>query len=621
MHHLITTVLMFPLWFSLTQQEPLTMEHIGMSGRLELAEESAQVLRVGYDQLTIAERAQLANEVCRDTGERAQVLLLEWLARETDVYVQGAILDALRETTLDTVPEKTIRPFLTAPNAHVQNSAMRLYGLLPTADFAYLGTLCQESNNPGFKIALFEALVQRNDTAFQSFPLTLLLKYRTSNDQVACAALRAALSAPGGRDADVNHWQAVAAESEHIAVRAAAASDAHVNNATIALKLAGDSQPAVRMAVFQSYQDGTDDALRHLLGLPADKDPVVRTAKVDLLRRLPQIHDFPEIRVLLRDSFADAAQQVREAAEAVLSGENMPRELALALTAEALESNHDSARLIAYRQICDRKFSELLEATRARIFAETRPENICAALTAFFTLETPGESADLAFLQPYTTHRSPYVRATVAHALGKLRVPESEPLIIRLATEDAEMMVKAHAFEAMGFFPQRVFLPYLEECFANREGSSNAARARAAACWATPRIHPETEEDFEFISQIAADMYHLATKPTIPEAMGMLVFDGNHVIANAIVSLARLSILYPDRDNLAYSGKKLLKLYDTAGKNPGQIPESVPTTDSLMDITRQGLQFLDGAECTQAALRPVPILLTLDYSRNEEESP
>ena len=91
MHHLITTVLMFPLWFSLTQQEPLTMEHVGMSGRRELAEESVQILRDGYDQLTVAERAQLANEVREDTGERAQVLLLGQVATDAVVEVANVV--------------------------------------------------------------------------------------------------------------------------------------------------------------------------------------------------------------------------------------------------------------------------------------------------------------------------------------------------------------------------------------------------------------------------------------------------------------------------------------------------------------------------------------------------
>ncbi|MBR6471983.1 MAG: HEAT repeat domain-containing protein [Victivallales bacterium] len=608
----------FPLWFTLTQQAPLTLSQVSVHGNRELSANSATVLQAGYGQLTMAERAKVAYEIRKDTSGRAQALLLKWLEQETDPYLQGAILGALRDTSLDAIPEKAIRPFLAADNAHVQNAAMRLYGLLPAADFACLESLCRKSLNPGFKVALFEILPRRQDTAFKAFPVELLLENKDSVDlTVASAALRAALSAPGNRNSEVDHWQALAAEDKHVVMRMAAASDAHVNNTAIALKLAGDSQATVRMAVFQNYQDGTDDALRRLLRLPADADPAVRTAKVELLCRLPQIRDLPEIHALLLASFADDTLQVREAAEAVLSGENMPRELALSLTADALNSAKDEARLIAYRQIAARQFSELLEDVRARIHAETHPENISAALTAIITLKTPGDAADLAYFQPYTVHRSPYVRAVAAHALGKLQVPGSESTIIRMATEDQSEMVQAYAFEAMGFFPQRVFLPHLEKCFSNRNGDSFAAQARAAACWATPRIriHPEDEEDVGYIDRIAYSMFYLTTKPTIPEGMGMLVFDRDHVIANAMVATARLIELYPKRDSLVYNGKKMLKKYLETDLGAVQSQDAVPVTESLKDVARQAMQSMAGEECTTAALQPAAIPVTLDNLR------
>ena len=624
MTQLYSFVLLFPLWFSLTEQAPLTTEQFSLYAPQELSDQNVQVLQAGYAQLTPAERSRTIYEIRRDSSSRAQKLLLKWLRGETDIFVQGAILEALEDTSLDTIPEKTIRPFLTASNTFVQNYAMRLYGKLPSADFSYLNTLCGESANPGFQIALFETLVQRSATAFEKFPVSTLLKFENSPDlQVANAALRAALSAPGSRASEVEHWQSAAAESKQVSTRAAAASDPHVNSAAIALKLAKDPHSAVRLAVYQSYQDGTQDALRHLLGLPPDPDPAVREAKVNLLCRLPQIPDLPEVHSLLLAAFEDSTSQVREAAEAVLSGENMPLALAYDLTAKALDSSHDSARLIAYRQISARKFSELLEPTRSRVSRETLSENIVAALDVIITLKQAGDPADLEYFRPYAAHRSPLVRAITAHAFGKLQVPGSEPLIIQLATKDSNASVRAHAFEAMGFFPQRVFLPYLEQCFENRDGGQDAARARAAACWATPRIRPANEKDFEIIDQIARNMFILATKPTIPEGMGMLVFDRNHVIANAILAMARLIKLYPDRPIPLNLCKEMLGVYQGQMREdqPNAFSQkiSVPLTEALIDVVRQTQQFIDDEECTTAPLKPSRFSVTIEYYEAPKE--
>ncbi|MBQ4480752.1 MAG: HEAT repeat domain-containing protein [Victivallales bacterium] len=624
MIHLSSIVLLFPLWFSLTEQAPISLEQIVLHASQELSEQSVQVLQDGYAQLTPAERSRTAYEIRTDSSSRAQKLLLGWLRSEKNLFVQGAILEALEDTNLDTIPENAIRPFLSAPDASLQNYAMRLYGQLPSADFSYLDTLCNDSGNPGFQIALFEALVQRSDTAFENFPIATLLKFKKSPvPQVADAALRAALSAPGSRNSEVEHWQAVASQSEQASTRAAAASDLHVNTDTIALKLAKDPHVSVRLAVYQSYRDGTRDALRHLLGTSPDLDPAVREAKVNLLRRLPQIPDLPEVHSLLLAALADSFSQVREAAEAVLSGENMPRGLAYDITAEALDSSHDTVRLAAYRQISAREFRELLETVRSRIAMEKNSENIVAALNVVITLKPAGDPADLEYFRPYAAHRSPLVRAIAAHAFGKLQVPGSEPDIIQLATKDSNSSVRAHAFEAMGFFPQRVFLPYLEQCFANREGTQDAARARAAACWAAPRIQPATEQDFAIIDQISTNMFILATKPTIPEAMGMLVFDRDFVIANAILAIARLSKLHPDHPIPLAHGKNILELYQKA-ENGGQQNAfantvSIPITETLSDVIRQTRQFLGDEECTTAPLKPSRLSITLDYFKPHEE--
>ena len=620
---LATYVLLFPLWFSLTQQAPLTPKQLTIHGPTELSEKLAQILVAGYDQLTFAERSQLVYEIRRDCGPRAQRLLLGWLKQEKDPFVLSALLNSLGFTKLETIPESAVRRFLTAGNAMVQNAAMRLYGRLPEADFAYLATLCQETTDPGFQIALLEAVAARGDTAFATFPSATLLQFANgaASPAVEAAALKAALSNPGKRDAEFIHWQSEAAASTNVILRCAAASDAHVNSFTPASTLAHDSEPAVRMAVFQAYQDGTSEELQKLLGLSADSDPAVRTARVELLGRLDVIPDLPVVRRILLEGFADDWAQVRTAAETVLSGENMPRELALELATAALAAPGDSSRLIAYRQIIARQFSELLEAVRIRLPQETLPENIAAGLRVIIALKAPGDAADLDYLRPFIAHKSPLVRGAVAEALGKLQVPGSEPIIIQFATQDKNENVQAYAFESMGFFPQRAFLQTIAERFQNRNGSSDAERSRAAACWAAARIQPSTPEDLEAIDQIAYSIFYLCTQPTIPQGMGMIVFDSTEVICNGLVATARLMKLYPDHEALIENGRKLLNIYKTPLSEvvtTSSSGMSVPVEEVSTSVAQQALQFLNDEECTQTALNIQDFAPILSWKKADE---
>ena len=605
-----TVVLLFPLWFSLTQQAPITNQQLCIQGPALLSAQLAQVLQQGYDQLTAAERAQLVYEIRTDSGERAQQLMLEWLKKESNVMVQAAIFNALGATNLATLPEAAVRPFLTAENALVQNAAMRLYGKLPAADFTYLDKLCRESANPGFLIALMEGLCARGDTAFETFPVTTLLQFANgaASPEIEAAALRATLSKPGKLDAEFIHWQATAAASPNVLLRCAAASDAYVNARTPAPDLARDPEPAVRRAVFQAYRDGTLEELQRLLGLPTDADPAIREARLQLLGRLPEIPDIPEVRRILLEGFADSWAQVRTAAEAVLGGENISRELALELTTAALAASADSSRLIAYRQVVARQFSELLEPVRNRLPQETLSENLEAAVQVIVALQPPRLPADLEYLRPYAEHKSPLVRCAVMDAFGRLQTPDSEPIIIRHALKDDNPTVQAHAFEAMGYFPQRVFLPALAECFKNRNGSADAERARSAACWATPRIQPSTAEDLELIDQIAYSIFYLCTQPTIPQGMGMLMFDSNLVISNGLVATARLMKLYPEHEALIENGRKLFELYSTtleelAKQPPRSQGMNAPVNEINNSVARQARQFLADEAFTQEELQ------------------
>lgn len=602
-----TVLLLFPLWFTLTQQAPLTQKQLLVHGPTRLSEELAQTLQAGYDQLTIAERSQLVYEIRRDYGDRAQALMLGWLKQDSDPFVLGAIFNSLGFTKLETIPEGAIRPFLTATNAMVHNAAMRLYGKLPSADFAYLATLCQESTDPGFQIALMEALTVRGDTAFETFPIETLLKFANgaASPEVEAAALKAALSKPGRQDAEIIHWQSTAAASNNVVLRCAAASDAYVTARTPAITLARDREPAVRTALFQSYRDGMFDELQQLLALPADADPAVRAARLELLGRLTTIPNLPEVRRILLEGFADSWAQVRDTAEAVLGGENMPRELALELTTTALAAPTDSSRLIAYRQIISRQFTELLEEVRNRLPLETLSENIAAGIRVIIALKAPGDVGDLEYFRPFTVHKSPLVRGAAVEAMGKLQIPGSEPIIIQLATEDESDNVQAYAFESMGFFPQRVFLQTIAERYQNRSGASDVARSRGAACWAAARIQPATKEDLEAIDQIAYSIFYLCTQPTIPQGMGMLAFDSVDVISNGLVATARLMKLYPDHEALMENGRKLLNLYkDPIGTNSAiQGGMSIPSTEVTNSVARQALQFFADEEITQDALK------------------
>ena len=188
-----------------------------------------------------------------------------------------------------------------------------------------------------------------------------------------------------------------------------------------------------------------------------------------------------------------------------------------------------------------------------------------------------------------------------ARAMGRLQLPGSENALIGLLEKEKSNEVRAEACEAMGRFPQPVFVPKLvARLKAVRNGTSEE---RAAAAWA---LGQTKSNDMKQLVTAAKRLHLHCTKAVIPDVVPM--FDDNSVIANAFWTLATLTKrtgnpeirkCYEDVMRIYGISLKELEKLNASTTETSDYPRSEMTCCMMMQVR----QFFDGKEYTTM---PVP---------------
>ena len=459
--------------------------------------------------------------------------LLDYCLRnERNPKLKATIVHLMLGLEPATVPVEKIEPLLKDESHSVVFEAISLYGLNPNAKASqlvpFLGTPENGFADTALEKATWRAFAQNGKLA-EGLGKRVMDFRQASSQEIQVLALRVAL-AQRNRGAELRKWidEAMAGADE---MRLALAEDPNPADARIPLKLLKDKNPMIRQALCESK--GSVKVPEVLLAALKDKAASVRNAALVSLATVDGLEsgDLEKIIPLFNDSSSIVGSQAEETFVALASKCNCAGLLAEGLSSGA---GHDLRlhSINAVRRIADRTLA-------ARVASEfssyDAPEIIAASLDALSVLGNKGEFADV--ITPYAANKSSLVRQMCVRAMGRLQLPGTEKTIIGLVGKGSPHNVCEDAYEAMGRFPQPIFIPVLVNCL--KSVKSTNPDERAAAAWALGQMHPGNPSEVKSLVQACRRLHTQCTVAVIPDIVPM--FDDYTVLANAFFSLAVLS--------------------------------------------------------------------------------
>jgi hypothetical protein len=262
----------------------------------------------------------------------------------------------------------------------------------------------------------------------------------------------------------------------------------------------------------------------------------------------------------------------------------------LSSTADKLLRYHS---LNVARRIGAKSFARRIATELTR---DESPELAAASLDALSCLAGKGEYAQI--IIPFADSKSPLVRQMAARAMGRLQLPGSEDALIRLVAKGNPANVRKEAYEAMGRYPQQVFVPRLVACL--KAVKSTGSDERAVAAWSLGQMRGG---DVRQLIAAAQRLQVQCTKAVIPDVMPM--FDDVTVIANAFWTLAVLA-KRTGNPEIRKCYDAVVKAYDVKveelEKQDGDGTE-LPLSEMTCCMIRQVRQYFEGREYTTM---PVP---------------
>ena len=243
---------------------------------------------------------------------------------------------------------------------------------------------------------------------------------------------------------------------------------------------------------------------------------------------------------------------------------------------------------------------------------EKRPEAIAAELDAIAHLAKLGEyEADV---MSFARHPSHLVRRMVVRAIGRLQYKGQEVEVIRLAKEHDSTDVCIEAYEAMGRFPQPVFIPTIMACL--KAPGKTLSQERASASWALGYIHPVTPQDKGRFAEAVERLRIHATVPIVPTDIGP-AFEEDFVIANVMYSLGKIAKRQETPEEQRNHANYVISLYDVspekdlelqqqaiaAGKGPGELPRSAV----MWSLAHQLRQWLEDKPIEKQPIPDAPL--------------
>ncbi|MBR4674469.1 MAG: HEAT repeat domain-containing protein [Victivallales bacterium] len=606
----VTAAIFFQFWMPIWEARPFVTKDLAYEARPVMEEKMlapiSETLKVADSRLRGELYVALAAAPIRGNQ---QFLLEKCLPAEKDEFLRATILRQIARMEPQSIPAAAIAPYLKETSLQVVLAAIQLYGKLPDADprqlVGFLGTPDGKGGQEllSLKLAAWRCFAESPRLA-NTLGSNFLTFKEASPLELRGLVLKTAL-AQQKRKPETTAWLKELLQGP-IAMRLIAAIDATPADFAIAAKYLQDKEPAVRQVVCDTARlPGFVAVLPAALG---DKEPAVRVAALQALKRCCEAPDEGLLRRIMA-LFTDTSHLVQEAAEETfvyLAGKNGS---ALALLETALSPNSapdahrhaaNAARLL--------KGYRLTPSIALLLKDEKLPNAIAAELDAIAHLAKNGEyEVDV---MPFTRHASHLVRRMAVRVIGRLQYKGQEAEVIRLAKDRTATDVCIEAYEAMGRFPQPVFIPTIMACL--KAPGKTLSEERASALWALGYIQPVTQEDKAHFAEAVERLRIHATVAIVPTDVGP-AFEDESVIANAMYSLGKIAKRQETPEEQRNHANYVISLYDVspekdrelqdqataAGKGPGEVPRSAVT----WSLAHQLRQWLDGR---QIETQPIP---------------
>ncbi len=518
------------------------------------------------------------------------------LKKEKNSELRASILRFMHKMEPEKVPLLLLEKLLKDEAPAIALEAMRLYCLHPEAKAAplmpFIGTPEQRHGDALLEKTAWNAFAEKD--AFADALGSRVFEFRKSSSQeVQLYAFRAAL-AQSKRNAQLRAWidEALAGTDE---MRLALAQDRHPSSAKIPMKLVKDKKVVVRQALCECA-----GSLKYPEVLLAALKDNVSSVRIAALKSLSMVETLPDdaaskVFALFNDGSFIVRQQAEETFVALAAKCDVAGllEEGLASSAEKMTRFHalHVARRIGAKTLVKRIATELSQ--------NDSPEIAAASLDALASLAGQGEYAQV--IIPFASSKSQLVRQMAARAMGRLQLPGSENALIGLLEKGNSPEVRTEVCEAMGRFPQAVFVPKLVARL--KAVRTSTGEERAAAAWA---LGQTKSNDMKQLVPAAKRLHLHCTKAVIPDVVPM--FDDSSVIANAFWTLATLTKrtgnpeirkCYDDVMRIyGISLEELAKL--NASTTEG---EDYPRSEMTCCMTTQVRQYFEGKEYTTM---PIP---------------
>jgi len=193
-------------------------------------------------------------------------------------------------------------------------------------------------------------------------------------------------------------------------------------------------------------------------------------------------------------------------------------------------------------------------------------------------------------------HSDPAVREAVASTLGKLKIKDSFPTIVKLS-EDKAVKVSTQAFESMGWIGDSCFSPQLIAAI-RKTVAEYPADNRSYACWSIARIGVSSQD---ILGQLDA----LCMKMVLKVPMSPNTYDVDSVRISALLALIDLGKKDPVAKEKAES---ILKAFLAPPRNEDTFSSMLG--DALKDFARQAKAYVNGEKAGPMSVKTrMPVFL------------
>ncbi len=522
------------------------------------------------------------------TGRNEAVpMLLAWLAREKTPDVLATLLRQLRrfdmrqQSLIDTV-----RPLLVHAAPEVRLEAVQFYAALPDCNPLELARAATAEPERTVRRAVWAALAAHADAMGIEFFRRF---WHDSDPSVRAAAVAGSCRKPqlaAYRTELLELCRDPAVQVRHRLAESIPVCPTPLR-APLCRRLARDPHPAVRAAAVRAASRLGKPLASVLHRLSTDADPGVRRLAVAGLADVPGQAAVRTVAARL----ADADGLVRAEAVRTLGTLHTRGFDTTVAIARNLGAPAPAVRAAAYRAlgvVGARKYIETV--TSALEKDADHSVALAGAIDALGRLNAKSAAGRIAH---FAEHDDAGIRIETAAALGRLDVPETYPVLAKLAT-DPHRMVRRETFYAMARTRKAAFAGTCKAVLEQTSPEGPILPAdRALACWCAARLRPVDR-------RLAERLVIQATTPVIP-MLGAKMFEPDEVLVSACFALAQMARDEPAVRPLAEEVLAAHSREFSREELRNLVQVTLVPSDYLREYARQARAFLEGRD-----VRPRP---------------